>query len=132
MSYSGDLSLAEAWNLLSNNHDSVLIDVRTQEEWNGIGVPDLASLNKQAILLPWALAPDYRHNPEFLQKFTALELPLDTKLLFICKAGGRSAQAASTIAQLGYTNCHNVAGGFDGNGVDTCWKSENLPWKECA
>ena len=43
----------------------------------------------------------------------ALEaLPKDTALAFICKAGGRSAQAAEHLRTLGFRDLYNVTGGI--------------------
>jgi monothiol glutaredoxin len=43
----------------------------------------------------------------------ALEaLPKDTALAFICKAGGRSAQAAEHFRTLGFRDLYNVTGGI--------------------
>ena len=40
-------------------------------------------------------------------------LPKDTALAFLCKAGGRSQQAAERFRALGFTDVHNVVGGID-------------------
>jgi rhodanese-related sulfurtransferase len=46
MSYAGDVSPADAWKALSQDSKAMLVDVRTQPEWNFVGVPDLRSLGK--------------------------------------------------------------------------------------
>ena len=40
-------------------------------------------------------------------------LPRDTPLVFYCKVGGRSQQAAEYFAQKGFTDVHNLVGGID-------------------
>ncbi len=40
-------------------------------------------------------------------------LPRETRLVFYCKAGGRSQQAAEYFAQKGFTEVHNLVGGID-------------------
>jgi molybdopterin/thiamine biosynthesis adenylyltransferase/rhodanese-related sulfurtransferase len=47
----------------------------------------------------------------------------DTPLLVICAAGNRSAFAAVTLAELGYTNVVSVKGGFNK------WKDEGRDWR---
>lgn len=37
----------------------------------------------------------------------------DTEIVVYCKTGGRSALAAATLLQLGYTNVSSMMGGFD-------------------
>ena len=39
--YAGDLSPKESWDLLSKEAEGQLVDVRTEAEWNFVGVPDL-------------------------------------------------------------------------------------------
>ena len=40
VSYAGDITPEEAWKLLSDNPDAVLVDCRTEAEWRFVGVPD--------------------------------------------------------------------------------------------
>jgi rhodanese-related sulfurtransferase len=51
------------------------------------------------------------------------QLPSDkaAKIVLICKGGGMSATAAGTLADLGYTNVYNLAGGFVG------WRDKGYP-----
>ncbi|MCB1003837.1 MAG: molybdopterin biosynthesis protein MoeB, partial [Acidimicrobiales bacterium] len=46
----------------------------------------------------------------------------DTPLLVLCAGGTRSAFAAKTLEQLGYTDVVSVAGGFNR------WKDEGRDW----
>jgi molybdopterin/thiamine biosynthesis adenylyltransferase/rhodanese-related sulfurtransferase len=48
----------------------------------------------------------------------------DTSIVVMCAGGTRSAFAARTLAELGYTNVVSMAGGFNG------WKDEGQPWGE--
>jgi molybdopterin/thiamine biosynthesis adenylyltransferase/rhodanese-related sulfurtransferase len=47
----------------------------------------------------------------------------DTELVVYCASGTRSAFAAKTLAELGYTNVASMAGGFNR------WKDEGRAWK---
>jgi rhodanese-related sulfurtransferase len=49
VSYAGDITPEQAWKLLSENTDAVLVDVRTDAEWRFVGVPDLASLGRDVV-----------------------------------------------------------------------------------
>ena len=58
MSYAGDITPEQAWTILRENPDAVLVDVRTDAEWRFVGVPDLSSLDRgvtgwKAVGLPW-------------------------------------------------------------------------------
>ena len=46
----------------------------------------------------------------------------DAPIVVYCAGGARSAFAAESLAQLGYTNVVSLAGGFG------AWKSAGLPW----
>jgi molybdopterin/thiamine biosynthesis adenylyltransferase/rhodanese-related sulfurtransferase len=47
----------------------------------------------------------------------------DKLVVLYCAGGNRSAFAARTLEELGYTNVVSMAGGF------TAWKRSGLPWK---
>src|SRR5689334_7970344 len=93
-------------------------NVRTRAEWTYVGMPDLGSLSKRAILVEWQTFPDQTVNPRFPERLGgelgALGVKLDDDLFFICRSGGRSLAAAKAMAAMGYRACHNVAGGFEG------------------
>lgn len=50
-------------------------------------------------------------------------IPKDKDVVVYCRSGGRSGAAAAKLAQLGYTNVKNMAGGI------MKWKAEGLPVK---
>ena len=53
VSYAGDITPLEAWKLLSDNPQAVLVDVRTDAEWRFVGVPDLSSLGRDVVYIEW-------------------------------------------------------------------------------
>jgi rhodanese-related sulfurtransferase len=71
-------------------------------------------------------------NPEFLDIMRA-SFSGDTKLLIGCQVGGRSAQAAQILAGSGFSDVHNVLGGFGGardqmtGGIQEGWSQAGLP-----
>ena len=69
-------------------------NVRTRAEWTYVGMPDLGSLSKRAILVEWQTFPDQTVNPRFPERLGgelgALGVKLDDDLFFICRSGGRS------------------------------------------
>ena len=64
--YAGDVAPATAWKILGERKDAILIDVRTRAEWNYVGVPDLATIDKKPGLLEWQVFPAMQTNPEFV------------------------------------------------------------------
>lgn len=122
--YAGDISVKDAWELLQAHGDTAIIDVRTPQEWEQVGVPDLASLDKPLHRITWRMLPDGSSAVRFAESFGELGLPKDVPLLLLCKAGGRSQAAALALTAAGYSCCLNVAGGFEGqNG----WLASKLP-----
>jgi rhodanese-related sulfurtransferase len=136
MSYAGDLTPREAWELLVKEPAAQLVDVRTQPEWSFVGVPELAGIGRKAILQSWQVYPQMTIDPDFAGKVKA-RLPADTAMpvLFLCRSGARSRAAAQAMTAAGFQRCYNVAGGFEGDKDSAShrgrlggWKAENLPW----
>ncbi len=54
------------------------------------------------------------------------ELPKDQPIVCVCRTGRRSAEAASTLARLGFTNVSQLAGGV------MAWEQSGLPLEKEA
>ena len=135
VSFAGDIPVEEAWAVLRDERDATLIDVRTDAEWSYVGVPDLAGLGKQPLLVSWQRFPDMAINAEFIEMLHRAGLSLDAANLFICRSGVRSRAAALAMAAEGFSRCYNVAEGFEGDkdasqhrGTTGGWKAAGLPW----
>jgi rhodanese-related sulfurtransferase len=134
-----NVDVETTWQSLATRPRSQLIDVRTRAEWTYVGIPDLGSIGKRAVLIEWQTFPDQTVDPRFVERLTselkALGAQSDDDLFFICRSGGRSLAAAKAMAEAGYRSCHNVAGGFEGpldedrhRGSAGGWKATGLPW----
>jgi len=137
MSYAGDLKPTDAWKLLAEDKKAQLVDVRTRPEWAFVGLPDLSSLGKRAMLQSWQNFPAMDVDANFAAA-VAQQIPdRDAPILFLCRSGARSRSAAMAMTQQGYRKCYNVAEGFEGN-LDTerhrgkvgGWKAAGLPWAQ--
>ena len=93
----------------------VYVDVRTVGEFDH-GHPEGAW--NLPILVAGMLG--MKPNPEFLA-VASRALPKDAPILVGCKSGQRSAMACQMLAQAGFQDLANVAGGF------TEWAQEGLP-----
>ena len=49
MSYAGDITPQQAWDLLNDDPEAVLVDCRTSAEWRFVGVPDLSGLWRDVV-----------------------------------------------------------------------------------
>ncbi len=135
MSYAGDITPQESWKLLSENPDSVLVDVRTAAEWNWVGVPDLSSLDRPVVFVEWNTAGG--RNPNFVEDLIAAGVtPGERPVIFLCRSGNRSIPAAEAATAAGIAPSYNMLEGFegqlDGHGHRgaTGWRAEGLPWKQ--
>ncbi len=135
--YAGDISSPQAWDLLKQDARAVLVDIRTDAEWDFVGVPDLAELNKKTKYVSWQIYPDMHRNPNFLTEIAAVGVAPDATVLLICRSGIRSRAAAIAMTAAGYGRCYNVAGGFEGErdaedhrGAGEGWKFAGLPWRQ--
>ena len=135
--YAGDIDPVEAWRILGEEPEAVLVDVRTDAEWNFVGVPDLSGLGKQAVLVAWQVYPAMTRNAAFADEVAAKVPARTAPLLFICRSGARSRAAAEAMTAAGYARCYNVAGGFEGaldgarhRGAVNGWKVRGLPWAQ--
>jgi rhodanese-related sulfurtransferase len=92
-----NLSQKEWTEQLAKDVDAIILDVRTEDEWNeGI--------------IPNAILNDIYKGQGFIYRLEELD---KTKNYYVyCKAGGRSAQACSIMNQLGFEKAFNLEGGF--------------------
>lgn len=135
--YAGDVNVAQAWEILSTQNNSILIDVRTAAEWQFSGVPTLKFLGKEVFFIPWLNYPTFDFNNRFFPSFEAMNIAPEATILFLCKVGGRSRDAAEAVAERGYLNAHSIESGFEGDhneygqrGRVNGWKAAGLPWEQ--
>lgn len=92
------ISFEEGKHILDTCPGSVLLDVRTEEEY---GIEHAAG----AVLLP-------QEDLETMEEGEILEvLPdLDAPVLLYCRTGRRAALAAVKLEEMGYTRLYNLGG----------------------
>ena len=129
--YRGDILPTDAFQRLKQDPTAVLVDVRTQPEWTFVGVPQVDRL----LRVSWQVYPQMDVNGSFADEVKAMGLAPDTQILRICRSGARSASAAAALTKAGFSNCWNVAHGFEGDknadgrrGQANGWKADKLPW----
>ena len=104
---------------IENNPNTVLLDVRTEDEWNTIGKPDAKDLKIKSFFITISQDPSFLDNVK-------KNINKKDQVLVMCAAGGRSIIAANLLKNEGY-NVLNVSDGFSGNGEDPGWKKSGLP-----
>ncbi|MBV9703055.1 MAG: rhodanese-like domain-containing protein, partial [Methylobacteriaceae bacterium] len=103
------------WEALRSNPKAQLVDVRTDVEWQFVGVPDLVSVGKQAVLVSWQTYPTMALNTDFTTQLQQTGFTPDHHIYFICRSGHRSYAAAMAARDAGFSHTYNVAEGFEGD-----------------
>lgn len=94
------ISQAEAAEIMQQEKDYVILDVRTQEEYNEGHIPN-------AICVP----------NELINSKQPAELPDKNQLILVyCRSGRRSKEAANKLAEMGYSNIVEFGGIIDWKG----------------
>ncbi len=125
--YAGVLTPHEAFDVLQADENTVLVDVRSRAELELVGrVP-------HATHIEWAFYPGMVANPDFAVQLQAT-VEKDKTIVFMCRTGGRSHNAAVVAQGLGY-KAYNMLEGFEGEAnaekqrtLINGWKHAGLPW----
>lgn len=126
-----------AWDMLQQDPEAILLDVRSRMEHEYVGRPTMA------ILVPWQEPPDWKVDPGFVQKvrerlaeLRGAEASLEEiPLLAMCRSGQRSMAAGRALADAGFRRVFNIAEGFEGQrdaeghrSTVNGWRFRGLPW----
>ena len=107
---------------VKNNPKSVLLDVRTQEEWNNIGKPDGDKIGLKTYFLEIQRDAFF----DFVKEFKNLNINQDNEVLVICASGERSQITAELLSRENYKSI-NISDGFMGSQEGIGWKNNGLP-----
>ena len=106
------------------DNECILLDVRTNNEWETVGKPDGDKLGLKTYFL--SIKDNLGSiNENFLNDFENLEIKKNIEIAIICRSGIRSALAANILSKANY-KCINVIDGFEGNDG---WLNLGLPAK---
>ena len=124
--YDGELTPQEAFEVLQQGA-AMLVDVRSRAELELVGrVPN-------ANHVEWAFYPGMVANADFSAQLQA-QVDKNQTIIFMCRTGGRSHNAAMVASALGY-KAYNMLEGFEGEAnaekqrtLINGWKHAGLPW----
>ncbi|NVK32516.1 MAG: rhodanese-like domain-containing protein [Gammaproteobacteria bacterium] len=133
------VSPAKAAEILSNNPNAVLMDVRSEMEFLMIGHA------KGAINNPWIDAPDWEISKDFVARTRKILLGRHTgrdagrvPLMLMCRSDNRSRDAAEQLVAQGIRDVFVVENGFEGplneahqRSTVAGWRFDGLPWEQC-
>ena len=101
-----DLSQNKWANALIKHPEAVVLDVRTEDEFEGGHIPNAHNI-------------DLLMGPGFIDEVNALD---KNKSYYVyCRSGARSAQAVQVMRDLGFSETYNLIGGildWEGKTVD--------------
>jgi rhodanese-related sulfurtransferase len=146
------LSAKQAYAFVSRRPERVLLlDIRSFEEVNFLGMPTVADANIPfEILSPYRQWDETRHrfkmqaNPRFVtdvaRALSQKGLDQGSPIILLCRSGHRSARAANLLAILGYNQVYTVVDGYEGDKAQSGphqservvngWKNAGLPWSD--
>ena len=126
-----NLNPRQAWDLLQQNADAVLVDVRSKVEYAFVGHP------LGAIHIAWKEAPDWQVNTNFVAEVKKAVPDRNTPVLLLCRSGQRSLDAAKALEEAGFKRLINIVEGFEGpldqhnhRGNIGGWRFNGLPWTQ--
>ncbi len=109
----------------SKKNDCILIDVRTEREWESVGQPDGDQIELKTYFV--SIKDNTGSlNSNFVNDILDLEIGKEIEIAFICKSGVRSALASDMLGNENY-KCINVIDGVEGN---QGWLNAGLPIKK--
>lgn len=91
------ITAKEAKNIMNNETDFVILDIRTEEEFS------------EGHIVGAILIPDY----EIAEKADDILTNKEQLILVYCRSGRRSKLAAETLVAMGYTNIKEFGGIID-------------------
>ncbi len=101
------VTMQEAVTMMQEEEDYIILDVRTEEEYESSHIPNAINIPNESI------GTD-----------EILELPNKEQTIFVyCRSGNRSKQASKKLVALGYTNVIEFGGIID-------WTGETVTGKE--
>lgn len=126
-----NLNPQQAWELLQQNTDAVLVDVRTKIEHAFVGHPP------GAVHIAWKEATDWQVNPTFVAEVEKILPDKNAPVLLLCRSGQRSLDAAKALEAAGFSWLVNIVDGFEGpldhqhhRGNLGGWRFSGLPWEQ--
>ena len=116
------ITCKEIKDYVKNNPKVVLLDVRTQEEWDNIGKPDGDKIGLKTYFLEIRRDASY----DFVKEFKNFNINQNKEILVICASGERSQISAELLSRENYKSL-NISDGFMGSQEGVGWKNNGLP-----
>ena len=140
----GNVTPSQAFSMLQQDKNAVLIDIRTRAEYEFVGHPE-GAFNIPFKFMTTKLGENgysMSSNPHFIHDVLTSFDPDRHTLILICRSGCRTCDACNAAVKAGWKpeNVFSVLGGFEGDVVKNehsilygqrrlnGWQNEGLPW----
>jgi rhodanese-related sulfurtransferase len=136
----GSLNPQQAWQMLQDDPQAVLVDIRSTMEYLFVGHP------VGAVHVAWIDEPEWTVNPKFVKEIRKLMLggAVCTEdqgcapVILICRSGKRSLEAGKSLLDSGFKQVYHIDEGFEGErdenhhrSTSGGWRFHDLPWEQC-
>ena len=91
-----NVSAEEAYKLINDNKEIVILDVRTKEEYDNGHIQGAKLIPAQVLQIKLSELDEYKDKP----------------VLVYCASGGRSPRAVNALAKGGFTNIYHMSKGI--------------------
>jgi rhodanese-related sulfurtransferase len=110
------ISPENAYQMMTDDANAIIIDVRTPEEIKYLGTPGPNRIGDGAeVLTDRVSAADYL-GKSFLKDVNEIVEDLDeVTIITICRSGSRSVSAARDLLNEGYDSVYSIIDGFEGD-----------------
>lgn len=109
------ISPDEAYEIMLDNTNAIVIDVRTPEEVKYLGTPGPNRAGDGSVLSERVKAANYIGNSFMTDVNEIVEDMEDQTVITICRSGSRSYKAAIALMDAGYTSVYSISDGFEGD-----------------
>ncbi len=131
-----DVLPQEAYEILQQDKNAAIVDVRSTMEFQYVGHPI------DAIHIPLMEPPHWQPTIDFVVSvqealFDKSVSAEDCTVLLLCRSGKRSEAAGMALLADGFNNVYNILEGFEGDLDKNAhrssingWRFHNLPWEQ--
>ena len=91
-----NISGEEAFNLLKNNKDAIVLDVRTKDEYIHGHIPNAVNIEVRSLMTNLDSLSKFKNNP----------------IIVHCASGSRSIIAVNILSSNGFSNIHHIFKGL--------------------
>lgn len=143
------VTASEAYELMQENAQAVLVDVRDPVEVKFTGFAEPTDIHVPWVLADrdnfdeeagtWSMVRNTDFEAQVRAELEALDVAENDPIIVMCRSGStRSAPSADVITEMGFSDVYSVTDGFEGSKLEkgdsqgvravNGWRNSGLPW----